>query len=139
MISTDREKVLDIAEIEELSIIDYFETINKEAFEQTAALFAEDGQLLAPFEKPLVGRDAIASYLAKEATGMKLLPQRGEIAISEDNTQQVDITGKVKTSLFAVNVGWYFNLNEEGKINRVRVKLLASPQELLNLQKFKNQ
>ena len=137
MISTDTEKVLDIAEIEESNIINYFKTINKEAFEQTAALFAEDGQLLAPFEKPLVGRDAIASYLAKEATGMKLLPQRGEIAISEDNTQQVDITGKVKTSLFAVNVGWYFNLNEEGKINRVRVKLLASPQELLNLQKLK--
>ncbi|MGL5076282.1 MAG: hypothetical protein ACRDBG_10685, partial [Waterburya sp.] len=59
-----------------LVIDNYFATINREDFEQTAALFAEDGKLLAPFEDPILGRDAIALYLHKEAKGMKLLPQQ---------------------------------------------------------------
>ena len=117
--------------VEEIVIYNYFATINQEDFEQTATLFAEDGQLLAPFEKPLIGRQAIAAYLTKEAKGMELLPQTG-IAIA-DNPQQFDIKGKVKTSLFTVNVGWYFELNQLKKITTAKIKLLASPQELLGL------
>lgn len=133
---TQTEHFAKIEGIEEAVIVRYFATINQEGFEATAALFTEDGELLAPFEKPIVGRDAIAAYLSKEAKGMKLLPLQGiyESAEKENNLPTVKVTGKVKTSLFSVNVAWYFNLNTTQKITRVKIKLLASPQELLGLQ-----
>lgn len=135
---TESTNSLTIEGIEEPNIINYFTTINREEFEQTATLFTEEGQMLAPFEKPIVGREAIASYLKKEAKGMKLLPNQIIHQSSEDNSFQHQIQGKVKTSLFSVNVAWYFNLNLEQKITIVKIKLLASPQELLNLQRKNN-
>ena len=131
MTYTDTQAELTIEGIKESTIVDYFASINQENFEQTAALFSEDGQMLAPFEKPIIGRDAIALYLAKEAKGMKLLPQTGIYEPSEAENN-IKVTGKVKTSLFSVNVAWYFSLNQ-GQIISARIKLLASPQELLGL------
>lgn len=119
--------------IEESAIVNYFATVNREEFTETAALFAEGGEMLAPFEKPIVGRDAIANYLAKEATGMKLLPQQGILEIEEE-TEIYKVLGKVRTSLFSVNVAWYFTLNSNRQLTTARIKLLASPQELLGLQ-----
>lgn len=133
MTYTNTQTELTIEGVEEPSVINYFATINQENFEQTAALFSEDGQMLAPFEKPIVGRDAIALYLEKEAKGMKLLPHRYEPSEAEE---QIRVTGKVKTSLFSVNVAWYFSLNQQ-QITLVRIKLLASPQELLGLKNTK--
>ena len=118
--------------IEESAIVNYFTTINREDFTATASLFAEDGQMLAPFEKPIVGREKITAYLAKEATGMKLLPQQGILETEEIETYKV--LGKVRTSLFSVNVAWYFTLNPDSQLASARIKLLASPQELLGLQ-----
>ena len=115
------------------AIANYFFTINREEFSQTASLFAEDGEMLAPFEKPIVGREKITSYLVKEATGMKLLPMQG-IRETEDDVERFKVLGKVRTSMFSVNVAWYFTLNCEGQLTSARIKLLASPQELLNLQ-----
>jgi hypothetical protein len=116
-----------------LVIDSYFDTINRKNFEQTAALFAEDGKLFAPFEEPIIGRNAIALYLNKEAKGIKLLPQKKIGELTEDKAEQIKVTGKVKTSLFTVNVAWFFNLNLEQQITRAKIKLLASPQELLGL------
>ncbi|MGL5941598.1 MAG: ketosteroid isomerase family protein [Waterburya sp.] len=116
-----------------LVIDNYFATINREDFEQTAAFFAEDGKLLAPFEEPILGRDAIALYLQKEAKGMKLLPQKKMCELTADNVDKIKVTGKVKTSLFSVNVAWFFNFNSEQQITEAKIKLLASPQELLGL------
>ena len=118
--------------IEESAIVNYFTTINREDFTATASLFAEDGQMLAPFEKPIVGREKITAYLVKEATGMKLLPQQGILETEEIKTYKV--LGKVRTSLFSVNVAWYFTLNPDNQLASARIKLLASPQELLGLQ-----
>ena len=129
---------INIEGIEEPTIVDYFATINQEKFEQTAGLFAQDGELHAPFEKPIIGSNAIASYLAKEATGMKLLPVTGIYDFEPDFTQ-IKVIGKVKTPLFSVNVAWYFRLNSQEKIAIAKIKLLASPQELLGLRKAKNQ
>ena len=123
--------------ITEITIASYFATINREDFDQTAALFAKDGEMLAPFEKPIVGREKITAYLAKEATGMKLLPKQG-IRETEDDLEIFKVLGKVRTSLFSVNVAWYFTLNIERQITTARIKLLASPQELLNLQNKKD-
>jgi hypothetical protein len=125
--------------ISESAIDKYFATIEAEDFTATAALFAEDGQLLAPFEKPIVGKKAIALYLSQEARGMKILPQEKIYEPAEDNLAKIIIIGKVKTSLFTVNVSWHFSLNSEGQIATVRIKLLASPQELLNLQNSQQQ
>ena len=115
------------------AIANYFLTINQEEFTETASLFAEDGEMLAPFEKPIVGREKITSYLVKEATGMKLLPVQG-ICETVHEVERFKVLGKVRTSMFSVNVAWYFTLNPKGQLTSARIKLLASPQELLNLQ-----
>jgi len=129
---TYTESVLAIEGISEAVIIDYFTTFNRAAFTQTASLFAETGELLAPFEKPIVGRDKIAAYLTQEAKGMTVLPKQGKY---EANAEAIayKVMGKVKTSLFSVNVAWYFTLNAKHQIATARIKLLASPQELLGL------
>lgn len=135
-IQTEKNSIIE--GIEELVIINYFSSINRENFAQTASLFVEDGKLLAPFEKPIIGRKAIASYLTKEASGMKLFPYRGFYEPIEHNTEQIKIIGKVTTSLFTVNVAWVLNLNKHQQIITAKIKLLASPQELLSLREFQN-
>ena len=130
-----KEQPLTIEGIEQSAIVNYFATINREEFELTAELFAEAGELLAPFEKPIVGRSAIASYLTKEAKGMQLLP-KGE-KTTKDELERIKVRGKVKTPLFSVNVAWHFSLNTQQQITQVQIKLLASPQELLGLQSKK--
>jgi len=129
---TYTESALAVAGITETAIVDYFSTINRELYAETAALFTETGELLAPFEKPIVGRDKITAYLSQEAKGMTLLPKQGIREVEIDSTAY-KVTGKVKTSLFSVNVAWYFTLNLERQITTARIKLLASPQELLGL------
>jgi hypothetical protein len=121
--------------IEEFAIASYFATINQAEFDQTAALFIADGELHAPFEKPIIGRQAIASYLAQEAKGMRLLPHQGISEPVVDGLKPIKVSGKVKTSLFSVNVAWHFYLNQNQQITIAKIKLLASPQELLGLKK----
>lgn len=132
----------------------YFDALNRGAFEQVAALFAEDGQMVPPFEQPIVGRVAIAQYLSTEARDMSLKPIECEhvtpsIDQTEDQTKKQTnketthtdslqcflVRGKVKTSLLGVNVAWQFDLNAVDEITKVRIKLLASLQELI---KFKH-
>lgn len=122
-----------IAGITMPEILQYFETLNAGDFEATANLFADNGVLHAPFEDPIIGRISIATYLKKEARGMQLEPQKGVSQILEDGKVEVQVSGRVQTSAFGVNVGWRFLFNYDQKILSVTVKLLASPQELLNL------
>ncbi len=115
----------------------YFETINGKDFEQTAALFAEDGQLFPPFDKPIQGREAIAQYLTKEASDMTFSPSQCVPAppepASPESAEAFLVKGKVKNSLFAVNVSWLFSLTASDEIEFVKVKLLAKLEELLKL------
>ncbi len=115
--------------------IEYFETINTGDFEATAALFAENGEMHPPFESTIAGREAIARYLQVEAKGMRLEPQQSNVSTSEDNLSEVNVTGKVFTPLFSVNAGWQFLLDSSGKIVAVKISLLASAQELLQLKR----
>lgn len=124
--------------ISQSTINKYFTTIEAEDFSATAALFVTEGKLLTPFEKPIVGRQAIALYLSQEARGMQLLPQETIYDFSEDKTVRITIVGKVQTSLFTVNVSWHFRLNSIGQIATVKIKLLASSKELLNIQNSLN-
>ncbi|MEB3360269.1 MAG: ketosteroid isomerase family protein [Synechococcales bacterium] len=119
--------------IEEPAIARYFGTMNAKSYGETAALFASDGALLAPFEEPIIGPEAIAQYLEAEALTMTLLPREGTCDPQLDGQRQVQVTGLVQTPFFGVNVGWIFILNPASEILAVRVKLLASPGELLQL------
>lgn len=128
-----------IAGITKPAVLRYFETLNAGDFAATANLFAEDGVLHAPFEQPIIGKSSIGTYLKTEAPGMQLEPQQGISQNLADGTVEVQISGRVQTSAFGINVAWLFLLNSHQEILAVTVKLLASPQELLNLrphQKF---
>ncbi len=124
---------LTIAGINNRAISRYFSLLNAGDFHSTAALFATDGVMYAPFESGLVGAEAIASYLQQEALGLKAEPHQGIIESQEDNLVQIRVNGKVQMPLFGVNVSWLFILNSQQELVSVKVKLLASPQELLNL------
>ena len=126
---------LKIEGIEEPAVLRYFETFNAGDFEATAALFAEEGAMQPPFESPITGAEAITSYLNSEAQGMKLYPREGIIETPEENHTQMQVSGQVQTPYFGVNVAWYFTLNPEGEILYTRIKLLASPKELLSLKR----
>lgn len=120
--------------ISEPTIQEYFQSLNAGDYEKTVSLFAENGVMHPPFESGIVGRDAILSYLNKEAIDIKACPREGTSETLEDNQTQIKIAGKVETPWFAVNVSWLFILNEF-QILDVKIKLLASPQELLSLRR----
>ena len=82
----------------------------------------------------LVGQEAIAAYLHQEAQDMILAPTQGIIE-PQDDAFKVQVAGKVQTSWCGVNVSWIFLLNQQREILAATVKLLASPQELLNMQR----
>ncbi|MGP1382527.1 MAG: hypothetical protein ACTS2F_03150 [Thainema sp.] len=141
---TASQSELQIAGIEHPTVICYFDWLNQEAYDQAVTLFTEDGILYAPFESGIQGRSAIADYLKTEAKGMQLQPREGVVQPIDDESEdepenvpdeiyQILVTGKVQTSVFGVNVQWTFTLNQDDQLTAVRVKLLASPKELLNL------
>lgn len=113
----------------------YFETLNRGDFQETANLFAPDGVLNPPFESPVVGSQAIAAYLEQEATQMTLYPLEETVETREIGETEAKIKGKVKTALFTVNVAWTFLLDQNERIISVTVTLLASLEELVNLKR----
>ncbi|MBW4456377.1 MAG: nuclear transport factor 2 family protein [Nostoc indistinguendum CM1-VF10] len=121
--------------ITESNVLRYFETLNAGEFEATAALFAIDGVMHPPFESDIVGTDAIAAYLKQEGQNIKAYPKTGITEALENATIQVQVTGKAQTSWCSVNVLWLFILNQQGQISYTKIKLLASPQELLSLRR----
>ncbi|MBV8885653.1 MAG: nuclear transport factor 2 family protein [Chroococcidiopsidaceae cyanobacterium CP_BM_RX_35] len=121
--------------ITEPNILRYFETINAGEFEATSALFASSGVMNPPFESGIVGPEAIVAYLKQEAQGMKLEPRQGMTETLDNEDLQVQITGKVQTPWCGVNVSWLFILNQQHEILTAKIKLLASPQELLGLRR----
>ncbi|MDB9457984.1 ketosteroid isomerase family protein [Dolichospermum circinale] len=124
---------LEISGVTETTILNYFTTLNAGEFTQTAALFAEDGIMYPPFESAIIGLDAIASYLDKEAQDIKAYPQQGISENLPEHHTQIQVTGKAETSWCGVNVLWLFILNQNKQIIEAKIKLLASPQDLLCL------
>lgn len=132
---TTVDETLQIEGITEPTILRYFLNLNTGKFEETAALFAEDGVMHPPFESGFVGRDAIIGYLQQEAQGVKAYPREGVTETLDEEQIQFQVTGKAQTSWCGVNVLWTFILNQQKEILYTRIKLLASPQELLNLRR----
>ena len=119
--------------VNEPRIFQYFQTMNAGQYDLTAALFAENGIMYPPFEEAIIGTEAIANYLHKEARGIKVHPRQGIIGNTESGNCRFQITGKVETPLFGVNALWDFDLNEKKEIASTKIKLLASPKELLSI------
>jgi len=123
--------------ITEPTVLKYIAAMNADNVEAAVALFASNGALQPPFQKPIVGRDAITAYLRDEGQGLVMKPTKGISESIEDGYTQHKITGTVETPWFGGNVGmniaWRFLLDPQGQIYFVAIDLLASPKELLNL------
>ncbi|MGG6296586.1 orange carotenoid-binding protein [Leptolyngbya sp. AN02str] len=119
------------------TVLSYMNNLNANDFEELIKLFAEDGALQPPFQRPIVGKNAIMQFFREECQNLNLLPERGVAEPADDGYTQVKVTGKVQTPWFGAAVGmnmaWRFLLNPEDKIFFVAIDLLASPKELLNL------
>ncbi|MDX2099263.1 MAG: hypothetical protein SFW36_15905, partial [Leptolyngbyaceae cyanobacterium bins.59] len=84
---------------------------------------------------PIIGQEAIVAYLEEEATGMALNPREGRVTSLSEGYLEVQVGGQVQTSWFGINVAWMFILNPHRQIERAGIKLLASPEELLNIRR----
>ena len=119
------------------TILGYINNMNANDFEAAVSLFAPEGALQPPFQKPIAGREAILTYMRGECQGLKMMPQRGVVESPEDGYTPIKVTGKVQTPWFGnsvgMNIAWRFLLNSQDQIFFVAVDLLASPKELLNL------
>ncbi len=118
------------------TVLSYMDNLNANDFDAMIELFAPDGALQPPFQRPIVGKEAILRFFREECQNLKVLPERGIWDPAEDGYSQIKITGKVQTPWFGANVGmnvaWRFLLNPDNKVFFVAIDLLASPKELLN-------
>lgn len=119
------------------TVLSYMNNLNANDFDALIQLFTPDGALQPPFQKPIVGKDAVLKFFREDCQNLKLLPERGVTEPAEDGFTQIKVTGKVQTPWFGANVGmnmaWRFLLDPQGKIFFLAIDLLASPKELLNL------
>jgi Orange carotenoid protein, N-terminal/Nuclear transport factor 2 (NTF2) domain len=126
-----------IAGIDNETVLSYMNNLNANDFQALIDLFAPDGALQPPFQRPIVGRDAVFRFFNEECQNLQLIPERGVAEPAEDGYTQVKVTGKVQTPWFGAAVGmnmaWRFLIDPKGKIFFVAIDLLASPKELLNL------
>jgi hypothetical protein len=137
--SIGERKQVSIEGVANATVLSYMDNLNANDFDALIALFTDDGALQPPFQKPIVGKDAVLRFFREDCQNLKLIPERGVVEPTEDGYEQIKVTGKVQTPWFGANVGmnmaWRFLLDPQGKIFFVAIDLLASPKELLNLAK----
>jgi hypothetical protein len=116
-------------------VTNYMNLLNANDFDALIDLFLPDGALQAPFQRPIVGRDAILRFFREDCQNLKLLPERAVSEPSDGGFTQIKVTGRVQTPWFGagvgMNVAWRFLLDPQGKIYFVAIDLLASPADLL--------
>ncbi|NEQ98620.1 MAG: nuclear transport factor 2 family protein [Cyanothece sp. SIO2G6] len=112
----------------------YLTRFNQGDYGAVADLFAAEGALVPPFETPVVGRDAIASYLQQEADGM-VVNSPTIISLKGDGVggYWVRVRGRVTALVFEVSLAWQFSLSPQYEIEQVKIELLASLEELIGL------
>lgn len=128
-------QLVTIEGVEHTTVSSYMDLLNANDFDALIQLFLPDGALQPPFQKPIVGHEAILRFFREDCQNLRLLPERGCAEPSDGGFTQIKVTGKVQTPWFGagvgMNVAWRFLLNPEGKIYFVAIDLLASPAELL--------
>jgi hypothetical protein len=121
--------------IDNATVSSYMELLNANDFDALIELFLPDGALQPPFQRPIVGRDAVLRFFREDCQNLKLLPDRGVSEPSDGGFTQIKVTGKVQTPWFGagvgMNVAWRFLLDPQGKIYFVAIDLLASAADLL--------
>jgi hypothetical protein len=121
--------------IDNATVSSYMELLNANDFDALIELFLPDGALQPPFQRPIVGRDAVLRFFREDCQNLKLRPDRGVSEPSDGGFTQIKVTGKVQTPWFGagvgMNVAWRFLLDPQGKIYFVAIDLLASPADLL--------
>jgi hypothetical protein len=119
------------------TVLNYMNNMNANDFDELIKLFTSDGALQPPFQRPIVGTDAVYRFFREDCQNLKLMPERGVVEPADDGFTQIKVTGRVQTPWFGAGVGmnmaWRFLLTPENKIFFVAIDLLASPKELLNL------
>jgi Orange carotenoid protein, N-terminal/Nuclear transport factor 2 (NTF2) domain len=134
--TAERSKVT-IEGVDNATILNYMDNLNANDFDVLIELFTPDGALQPPFQRPIVGKEAVLRFFREDCQNLKLLPERGVSEPAEAGYTQIKVTGKVQTPWFGAGVGmnmsWRFLLNPENQIYFVAIDLLASPKELLNL------
>ncbi|MBF2087976.1 MAG: orange carotenoid-binding protein [Synechococcales cyanobacterium K44_A2020_017] len=133
----DKRTTVTIEGIDNPTVLSYMNNMNANDFDALIQLFTDDGALQPPFQRPIVGRDAVLKFFREDCQNLKLMPERGVLEPADEGYTQIKVTGKVQTPWFGAAVGmnmaWRFLLNPENKIYFVAIDLLASPKELLNL------
>lgn len=134
--AADRTQV-SIENVDNPTVIEYMNLLNANDFDNLIELFLPDGALQPPFQKPIIGREAVLKFFQRDCQNLVLVPTKGVSEPSDGGFTQVKVTGKVQTPWFGAGVGmdvaWRFLLNPDNKIFFVAIDLLASPKELLNL------
>lgn len=119
------------------AVLSYINNMNANDFEAAVNLFAPNGALQPPFQKPIIGREAVLGYMREECQELKLMPKRGTIESVDEGYTSIKLTGKVQTPWFGssvgMNIAWRFLLDPQDNIFFVAVDLLASPKDLLDL------
>ena len=123
--------------LQNATVTSYMNNLNANDFDALIELFAPDGALQPPFQRPIVGKEAVLKFFREDCQNLKLIPERGVEEPADDGYTQVKVTGKVQTPWFGASVGmnmaWRFLISPDNKIFFVAIDLLASPKELLNL------
>jgi hypothetical protein len=131
---SERQEVT-IEGVSNATVLSYMNLLNANDFDALIELFLPDGALQPPFQRPIVGRDAVLRFFKEDCQNLRLIPEKGVTEPGEDGFTQIKVTGKVQTPWFGaavgMNVAWRFLLNPENKIFFVAIDLLASPKELL--------
>lgn len=117
------------------TVSSYFDLLSAANFQEIANLFAPDGQLLPPFESAITGKTDILTYLEAEAQGFQAFPQEFTQQLMPTGQVSVEVTGKVQTPQFTVNVKWQFLLSDSSEILKLKLKLLATLKDLLQLKR----
>ncbi len=126
--------------VENPTVLNYMNLLNANDFQELIKLFTPDGALQPPFQRPIVGQEAILRFFQEECQNLKLMPEQGVLEPAEDGYTQIKVTGSVQTPWFGANVGmniaWRFLITPDNKIFFVAIDLLANAKELVNFARF---
>jgi hypothetical protein len=90
--------------IDNPTILSYMNLLNANDFDNLIELFLPDGALQPPFQRPILGKDAVLRFFREDCQNLKLLPERGVSEPSEGGFTQIKVTGKVQTPWFGAGV-----------------------------------
>jgi len=130
------EAQVSIEGVDNPTVLSYMNNLNANDFDALIALFLPDGALQPPFQRPIVGKDAVLRFFKEECQNLVLVPEKGVSEPADGGYTQIKITGKVQTPWFGsgvgMNISWRFLLDPNNKIFFVAIDLLASAKELVN-------